>query len=276
MAAEIVDCLDTGQIRTAMHAAASASLDQLTLLQAVDSTNSWLSRLSPDRQHAHAVLAESQTVGRGRLQRGWHSPAGGNIYLSLGWRFREAGAGLGTLPLVVGICLCRALQQAGLEGHGIKWPNDVLVGEQKLAGILVEMQSTGDGTALAVIGIGVNVRMPQSADGNADQAIDRPWTDLASNLGESGRVPGRNLLVAKLLDELLPALERFQLQGFASFMEDWRALDCLDGRRVELDLGPGTVTGTARGVDETGGLRLEQDSGAVRILHSGEVRVRHA
>ena len=109
------------------------------------------------------VLAECQTGGRGRREKSWHSPAGGNIYLSLGWWFRDCQWPLSTLPLIVAIAVCQALARAGLRGHGIKWPNDILVEGKKLAGILVEMQSAGSGPALAVIGVGLNVRMPSPA-----------------------------------------------------------------------------------------------------------------
>jgi len=82
------DHLDSGLIRESMAPVAQEQLRQLTLLQATDSTNTAILRLARDRQHAHAVLAECQTEGRGRRERSWHSPAGGNIYLSLGWWFR--------------------------------------------------------------------------------------------------------------------------------------------------------------------------------------------
>ena len=153
-------------------------LREVTVLQATDSTNSALARLPAEQCHAHVMLAEKQTSGRGRRQRTWHSPAGGNIYLSLGWRFPLQAAALSTLPLVTALCLCRALDRAGLQGHGVKWPNDVLVNGAKLAGILVETQAVGSGPVLAVIGIGLNVRMPGQGSGSPAAAIDRPWTCL--------------------------------------------------------------------------------------------------
>jgi BirA family biotin operon repressor/biotin-[acetyl-CoA-carboxylase] ligase len=274
MGAEQPDRLDAGQIRRSLRQDTSAILRQLTLLDEVDSTNDWLSRLPADQQHAHAVLADAQTDGRGRRHKDWFSPAGGNVYFSLGWRFEHTDAGLATLPLLAGIALCRALATCGLEGHGIKWPNDVLVQGEKLAGILVEMQSAPEGPALAVIGAGINVRMPPFGQAAAGRRIDRPWTDLAASLPADRAPPERNRLTAALLNELLVALADFQRDGFEPFRSAWQDWDLLQGQQVELDLDNRTLAGKARGVDHSGGLRLEQQDGTIKVFHSGEVSVR--
>jgi len=265
------DRLDAGHIREAMVPAAQAKLRQLTLLQETDSTNTAVLRLPGDRQHAHAVLAECQTGGRGRRERSWHSPSGGNIYLSLGWWFRDCQWPLSTLPLIVAIAVCRALARAGLHGHGIKWPNDILVQGKKLAGILVELQSAGDSPALAVIGVGLNVRMPSPQPGEPETVIDRPWTDLVSQLkpGEAGI--SRNRLVAFLLDELLEALVAFELAGFEGFSDTWRELDLLQGKRIQLEHNGQILAGVAHGVDKNGGLLLETAQSGIQVFHSGEV-----
>ena len=267
------DHLDAGLIREAMAPAAQAELRQLTLLQETDSTNTAVLRLPGDQQHAHAVLAECQTGGRGRREKSWHSPAGGNIYLSLGWWFRDCQWPLSTLPLIVAIAVCRALARAGLDGHGIKWPNDILVQEKKLAGILVELQSAGNSPALAVIGVGLNVRMPSPEPGETETKIDRPWTDLVSQLkpGEAGI--SRNRLVSFLLDELLEALGHFEHAGFEGFSDAWRELDLLKGERVQLEHNGQVLHGVAHGVDKNGGLLLETAESGLRVFHSGEVSV---
>jgi BirA family biotin operon repressor/biotin-[acetyl-CoA-carboxylase] ligase len=265
------DRLDTARIRENMAPAAQANLRQLTLLQETDSTNAAVLRLPGDRQHAHAVLAECQTAGRGRRQRTWHSPAGGNIYLSLGWWFTESKWPLTTLPLVTAVAVCRSLSRSGLRGHGIKWPNDILADQKKLSGILVESQSTGIGPALAVIGIGLNVRMPSSQDSDPVTAIGRPWTDLASQLDPEDAGIGRNRVSSLLLEELLSALEKFGASGFEGFREDWQELDLLKGNRIQLDHNGQTLAGVARGVDQDGGLVLEMEGTGTRVFHSGEV-----
>jgi len=268
-----LDRLDAGRIRESMAPAAQAELRQLTLLQETDSTNSAVLRLPGDRQHAHAVLAEYQSGGRGRREKSWHSPAGGNIYLSLGWWFRDCQWPLSTLPLIVAIAVCRALARAGLNGHGIKWPNDILVQGKKLAGILVELQSAGNSPALAVIGVGLNVRMPSPEPGEPDTAINRPWTDLVSQLQPGQAGISRNRLVSFLLDELLEALVAFQRGGFEGFSGAWWALDLLQGRSIQLEHNGKILAGLAHGVDKNGGLLLETPQSGIQVFHSGEVSI---
>lgn len=267
------DTLSAERIRNAMAPAARSLLQAVTVLEVTDSTNAALLRLEPGRRHAHALLAESQTRGRGRRQRSWHSPPGGNIYLSLGWRFSAATAHLSTLPLATAVCLCRALERAGLQAHGIKWPNDILVGGSKLAGILVETQSTSSRDLLAVIGIGLNVRMPAPPAGMPAGVIDRPWTDLASQLPPERRGISRNELSALLLDELLSGLERYGADGFAPFRQDWNQRDLLAGRRVGIEGNGMANSGIALGIDDSGGLSVDLDEFGVQVLHAAEVSI---
>jgi len=250
-----------------------ALLRDLSVLERTDSTNSALARLPAGERHAHVLLAEQQTSGRGRRQRSWHSPAGGNIYLSLGWRFATQTASLSTLPLVTAVCLCRALDRAGLRGHGIKWPNDVLINGAKLAGILVETQAVGSGPVLAVIGIGLNVRMPGSGGGDTTAIIDRPWTDLASQLPPERRSISRNEVVALLLEELLPGLEHFGAEGFAGFRDEWRQRDLLAGHRLRLEGNGGFRYGRAVTVEDDGGLRVDIDGYGSQVLYAADVSI---
>jgi len=265
--------LDAGLIRSALSPKAMAALRQLTVLRETDSTNTEILRLPGDRQHAHAVLADHQTGGRGRRQRSWHSPPGGNVYLSLGWWFRNNEWPLSTLPLVIAVAVCKALARAGLQGHGIKWPNDILADGKKLAGILVELQSAGRGPALAVVGVGLNVRMPRMDGVSPDRAIDRPWTDLDSAMNSCKAGTDRNRLVAWLLEELLSAVETFESEGFPAFSESWRELDLLKGKSVRLDRDDRQIFGRVKGVDDDGGLLLESDTAGLQVFHSGEVSV---
>ena len=248
-------------------------LRQLTVLKQTDSTNSALARLPAEQRHAHVLLAEKQTSGRGRRQRAWHSPGGGNIYLSLGWRFASQSAALSTLPLVTALCLCRALDRTGLQGHGIKWPNDVLVDGAKLAGILVETQAVGSGPALAVIGIGLNVRMPVSDSGHLAAIIDRPWTDLASQLPAERRDVCRNEIAALLLEELLLGLASFEDRGFAVFHDEWQARDLLTGKRLRLEGNGGFRYGRAIGVEDDGGLAVDIEGYGPQVLYAAEVSI---
>lgn len=267
------DALNADLIREALSPPAGEQLQELTVLRETDSTNAALKQLAPNRRHAHAVLAEAQTAGRGRRHRSWYSPAGGNIYLSLGWQFGSRDLRLSTLPLVAGLCLCRALERAGLTGFGVKWPNDILVNGEKVAGILVETQSTGGGPVLAVVGVGLNVRMPSFDGDHPGAVIDRPWTDLATQLPPDQRLASRNTLAAMLLEELLAGLVRFERDGFDAFQEEWRDRDLLSGKRLRLEGNGGFRYGRAIGIDHDGGLEVDIDGYGPQVLYAADVSV---
>jgi BirA family biotin operon repressor/biotin-[acetyl-CoA-carboxylase] ligase len=210
------------------------------------------------------------------------SPPGCNVYLSLGWRFDDDQGRLSTLPLTIAVCICRALSHTGLTAYGIKWPNDIMAGGAKLAGILVEVQAAGGGVAHAVIGVGVNVFMPVAGDigREARAVIDRPWTDIASQLPVEVADLSRNEVAALLLQELLNGIGEFEAAGFRPFEREWRELDMLEGRQVLIEHNGTNTTGIARGIDADGGLVVEAtDSGsspARKVFHAGEVRIHHA
>lgn len=267
----MADALDADRIAEGVLPAIRPQLRRVTVLPQVDSTNTALLRLPPAERHGHALLAERQDAGRGRGDRRWHSPAGGNVYFSLGWRFRRSAADLAALPLAVAVALAETLAAAGLARVAIKWPNDLLVDGRKAAGILVEAQAHGASGTTVVTGIGINVRM--AGDRAADAAIDRPWTDLESNLPAERRPVDRNRLVSALLDRLIATFERFERSGFETFRARYESLDCLAGQPVTLEQGDSEVRGMARGVDAAGRLRVESPGGERRAFNSGEVRV---
>ncbi len=262
-----------------MSAGSLQRLSQITILADTDSSNSALKRLPLAQQHAHALLADCQTGGRGRRQRHWFSPPGCNVYLSLGWRFDDSQRRLSTLPLMIAVCICRALSHTGLTTYGIKWPNDILAGGAKLAGILVEVQAAGGGAAQAVIGVGMNVFMPAAGaiGRQAGAVIDRPWTDLASQLRGGVSDLSRNEMVAILLEDLLQGITIFEAAGFQPFEKEWRELDLLEGRQVSMQNNEKNTTGIARGIDGDGGLVLDivSPGGKPRrqVFHAGEVHV---
>lgn len=272
-----VETLDPGRIRELMSAGSLQQLSEITILAETDSSNSALKRLPVEQQHAHALLADCQTSGRGRRQRNWYSPPGCNVYLSLGWRFDDSQRRLSTLPLMIAVCICRALSHTGLTASGIKWPNDILAGGDKLAGILVEVQAAGGGTAHAVIGVGVNVFMPAAGaiGRQAGAVINRPWTDIASQLRGGVSDLSRNGVAALLLEDLLHGIAAFEPSGFQPFEREWRELDLLEGKEVLIQHNGTKTTGIARGVDVDGGLVLEtknpEGSLVRQIFHAGEV-----
>jgi len=261
-----IELLDKAAILAGMDPATRNQLSGLNIETSVDSTNSALQRLALAQQHAAVVLAEFQSAGRGRRGRQWHSPLGRNLYLSLGWKFEKSPAELGCLSLVLALCAAQALTRAGLEGHRVKWPNDLLLDERKLGGCLVEVKGDTKGPCHAVLGVGINVHMPESAVANE---IDQPWTDLHSQLPDCSR----NGLAALLLEELLKQMVLFAEQGFTPFRYLWKQMDSLNGQLVSVYSGNGSLQGTARGIDDHGALLLDTGK-EVLSLHVGEVSVK--
>ena len=211
-------------------------------------------------------LAEYQSAGRGRRGRQWHSPFGSNLYLSLAWPFRGGASELAGLSLAVGVSVNDALSALGISGGGLKWPNDLLFGGKKLAGILIDLRGEADGVVWAVIGVGINVLMT----GDAVSSIDQPWTSCAEH---SEAALSRNQLAAGVIKALFTDLSRFEAEGFAAFQARWQELDVLQGQPVWVEMGGKSVRASALGVDGSGGLLVEID-GERRSITSGEVSVR--
>ena len=264
------------RIRAVLSTAASSALAGIAIFAELASTNQHLAQLGRDRQHGRVVLADKQTAGRGRAGRSWHSPAGCNIHLSLGWQFAAAVDSLSGLPLAVGVAVARAIARFGVADVRIKWPNDLIIGRYKLGGILVETSPAGGDGTMAVIGIGINVSM--RAQPGAQSPIDQPWTDICSHLQAARELDVRDRLSGCLLNELLAAVRLFAVQGLAPFMPDWRRLDAINGQQVTIRCGAAVIHGTAIGVDTRGCLLVESlGSGGERqsrAFPAGEVSVR--
>ncbi len=278
--ANSVQLLDREEILAAMPAGSRAQLESISVAFETNSTQAD-ALAAPTPQHGCAVfLAERQTAGQGRRGRAWASPLAANLYLSISRRFSGGLAALSGLSLVVGVAVAeslnaqvsRAQADAGDNSNasriGVKWPNDLLADGKKLGGILVQLRSDVVSGTQAVIGIGINVRMPESHAAQIDQA----WCDLS---GLGGEVMSRNALVAALLDAVLPALGQFEREGLSPFLSRWRRLDALAGKPVRVLEGPEVHEGVSLGISESGALRVrlgEQE----RNFHSGEVSLRPA
>jgi BirA family biotin operon repressor/biotin-[acetyl-CoA-carboxylase] ligase len=260
--------LDAARIRAALDPVLRRRLGALDVHWQIDSTNSALLRTAATGAGDLSVcLAETQTAGRGRRGREWQSPLGGNVYFSLLRRFTQGMGALAGLSLVAGVALVEALADCGVRGLGLKWPNDVLADNRKLAGILVELGGEFLGPCHAVIGIGINVRLPPATP------IGQPHIDLAELSG--GEPPERNVLVAQLLARLTAALDRFAAQGFAAFGESYARHDLLAGLAVRVQGAEGQRDGVAAGIDERGAL-LVHHGNAIMRYDSAEVTVRAA
>lgn len=228
------------------------------------SSNDYLKTL-PGSEQVHICLAEHQSKGRGRLGRAWTSPFAANICFSYRWPIAKDISQLGGLSLVVGLSLIAALKKYGLQDLYLKWPNDILWHEQKLAGILVEVTGESHAGLQAIIGIGLNVNMPSKMK----LSIERAWTSLEIMYP---RYHDRNAIVALMISTLSDYLEKFNREGFDVFMDEWRAHDYLAGKGITLQHGHDKITGVADGVNASGHLLLKHH-GKVSAYLAGETSI---
>jgi BirA family biotin operon repressor/biotin-[acetyl-CoA-carboxylase] ligase len=264
------DPLDPAKIREQLAREVRAHVARIDAAWSIESTNTaLLARANPDSGTAEVLLAEYQTAGRGRRGRAWLAPPGGAICLSMSWTFREVPQDLAALGLVVGVCALRALRAHGIEAVSLKWPNDLLLGERKLGGVLIDLRAESAGPACVVIGIGLNLALgPELLRQIAESGTAA--TDVASAVQP---LPARNAVAASLVSACVVGLLEFERQGLRPFIEDWRAADALRGRTVNVSAADGGARGVARGIDLHGALMVETLQGLRRFV-SGDVTVR--
>ena len=237
-------------------------------LSEVDSTNDYIKRYIPlGPNEVAACTAEYQTAGRGRRGREWASPYASNVYLSLLWRMQRPISEASALSAWICVRIAQLLQKCGVPGVRLKWPNDVYIGQKKLAGILLEGSGTIDAGFDLIIGVGVNVSMSQQCSPNIDQA----WTDIISET--SGWSYSRSELVGMLLGTLVQTLNDFEDGSLRELPQSWSAYDLAIGKQVQLLLANKTILGKAMGVDELGALRLERD-GRIDQYTAGDLSLR--
>lgn len=259
-----IQLLDANKINSLQLAAGA----QILVQHITDSTNSQLlQRLQAGHKMlpGSVIVAEAQSAGRGRRGRPWYSPFGANLYFSCYWRLEQGVPAAMGLSLVVGLAVCRLLQsQYQLEAK-VKWPNDIYVNDKKIAGILVELSGQADAGCDVVIGIGLNIGMPDQSR----QHIDQPYTDLRT---ETLQQVDRNSLVAELQRQLICALQEFAAAGFAPFASEFNQRDVFMNRKVSL-MAKSSIIGICRGVDTQGGIII--DSGkSTDVYYGGELSLR--
>jgi len=234
------------------------------VVEETGSTNADLLARAASLEAPLLLVARNQTAGRGRAGRSWLSSSEGSLTFSLAWRFEGGVNRLAGLPLAVGVALAETLGRLGVQ-VGLKWPNDVLRDGDKLAGILIETQAAPAGGVWAVIGIGLNLLMPEEAEAQLGRSIaSLPWLARMD----------RNELLAALLDGLADALREFERAGFAAFAARWNLRHAWQGETVTiLDRGAVLHEGVAAGVDDAGRLLLDTVEGRIAIL-AGDVSLR--
>jgi BirA family biotin operon repressor/biotin-[acetyl-CoA-carboxylase] ligase len=234
----------------------------------LESTNSYLmKKASAGEAHATCIAANLQSKGRGRRGRQWQAGLGASLTFSLLWRFQCGASALSGLSLAVGVALIRTLHGLGVTQAQLKWPNDVLINGEKLAGILIELQGDMEGPSAAVIGIGINLNLPS----RIKQQIDQPVTDLT---GIASQNIDPNVLMGGLLKQLAAVLNDFERAGFAQVRDEWLQYHAYHQKPVKMLHPDGRETlGTAIDVAEDGILLVKTALGEQRFS-SGEISLR--
>ena len=221
--------------------------------------------------HATCVVTELQTAGKGRRGRAWQAGLGASLTFSLLWRFQMGASALSGLSLAVGVALIRAFRTFGISNAKLKWPNDVLieasVGKQKIAGILIELQGDMDGPSAAVIGVGINLRLPE----NVARNIDQPFTDIYSVKPD---VANPNALLGTVLKHMAEVLSAFEQNGFEALRDEWLQYHAYHQQPVRMLMPDGReVLGEVIGVASDGILLVNTPQGEQRFS-AGEISLR--
>ncbi|MBU1701273.1 MAG: biotin--[acetyl-CoA-carboxylase] ligase [Candidatus Eisenbacteria bacterium] len=242
---------------------------ELIYLPETTSTNQIAAEYA-ERGHAEGMViaAGSQTEGRGRFQRVWYSPPDDNLYFSLILRPSKPPSVIPQLSLMAGIAVARAIQSVtpGLP-VGTKWPNDVLIGERKVCGILCELRTDADIIRHVILGAGVNVNIEQ---GGFPPELEKTATSLKIAAGRS--VP-RPRLLATILAEMEWMYDQWRNLGFDSLLDEWRKVSILGGRRVTVVTMNQRIRGSVDGLAPSGALLLRGDDGGIQEIHSGDVHL---
>jgi BirA family biotin operon repressor/biotin-[acetyl-CoA-carboxylase] ligase len=235
----------------------------LHLFTSLDSTNRFLKDL-PASNALDVCCAEIQTQGRGRFGRQWHSPFGENIYCSSRWNLQCDLAKLSGLSLVTSLAILATLNELHLSSEiKIKWPNDIYWHDKKLCGSLIEILAESNSNAQVIIGIGINV----NTDTANNPLPDKPWCSLYEI---SQKLFDRNLLIARLINNLEHYLNKFRDQDLNAFMDEWNQADYLAGKHIQVTQSSGVIAGKACGINHWGQLILQDENGQKHALSSGD------
>ncbi|MFZ4076791.1 MAG: biotin--[acetyl-CoA-carboxylase] ligase [Legionellaceae bacterium] len=239
------------------------------VLEKTTSTNDYLKTIKNEEHAWQVCIAETQTQGKGRWRRAWHSPFGQNIYLSLSYPIDQAVSALSGLSLVVALAAVSALESfyhlsSPLQ---IKWPNDVVFDQKKLGGNLIELQAESYGAYHVILGLGLNINMA-CAD---PEVVDQAWTSFYAL---TGHIQDRNPLCAHLIDTLAVYLERFSRHGLSDFMVEWRRRDSLYDQSIEVHSNQKSWSGLACGINEQGHLKVKNSAGLIELFASGDTSLR--
>jgi BirA family biotin operon repressor/biotin-[acetyl-CoA-carboxylase] ligase len=234
-------------------------------IRELDSTNNYARSLAEQgAAEGTIVIAEQQTQGRGRLGRRWVSPPFANLYCSIILRPTSLPVNAPLITLTAAVALADAVGSFSPVAPAIKWPNDILAGGRKLAGVLTEAVSDSRKIEFVIVGIGVNVNF-------ALESMPPEIRERATSLSVlTGRSVSREALLRRLIQDLDRCYGILEENGFAAIRPRWDARFGLRGQRVRVETTDQTITGRAIGIEPDGALLIEAPGGTQRIL-AGDV-----
>lgn len=243
----------------------------LHVLNEVASTNTQAAALAQDgAPHGTVIVAESQTAGRGRLGRRWHSPSGKNLYCSILLRSMPArehqSLWLSWIPLIAALAVCRSVQVVANLKSSVKWPNDILIGNRKLGGILCESSGIGTSHAGVIVGIGLNVNVRRDE-------FPEELREIATSLAIETQHPcDRTALIAALLAELEVRCESFLAGNHGDILKEYMLRCSTIGRQVRIELAHGEqMDGMAESIQTDGSLRIIRNDRTTVDIRTGDV-----
>lgn len=255
--------MDREQLENLITSEVLEAISDLHVFSEIDSTNAEAGRLIRSGEKGiQLIVADSQSAGKGRRGRNWVSPAASGLYLSLAYPFVLEADSLQGLSLVAALTVLSVIEDLGAGNLQLKWPNDILVDNRKLSGILLELHNDNDQTWV-VFGIGVNYNLSDEQKAK----IDRPVTDIREIVPGS---PSLELLAAAITDRLIANIAIFIESGFSSFHATWNRYDRYQDRDIVIQNVGKRIIGRSQGVDESGALLLLTEEG-VKKISGGEI-----
>jgi BirA family biotin operon repressor/biotin-[acetyl-CoA-carboxylase] ligase len=224
---------------------------QVYYFSEIDSTNDEAFELAAaGSPEGTVVIADSQTKGKGRLQRVWHSPSGSNIYTSIILRPNLEPDSAPQISILAGVAIAEIMDNFCAGMVNLKWPNDVLLKRKKVCGILAQMKTSASRVDFVILGIGINVNIDYN---QLPGDIKNTATSLAI---ETGHKISRQELIIGLYENLAKWYKKLMEGGFSAVKEKWLSMAPMIGKRVQIMSGNEMISGKALGIDEQGSLLL--------------------
>lgn len=261
--------LDAELIRQFAEDPVRERLAHIEVFSEIDSTNSYLMQEpAPQPGRLNIAVTSNQTAGRGRHGKTWQSPPGSGLCMSAAYTFTQQPENLPALTLALGLGAIDALEELGASGVELKWPNDLVALDGKLAGILTEARQQSAGMVTVVTGIGVNVDL----QGALDFEMESDWASQAVDLKSICDVqPSHEEIAGQFTTYLLQAFVDFETAGFAATSDRWSRYDWLLGRDITIDTADQRLSGVGAGIAEDGALLVDTPESGIRRVTSGSI-----